>query len=501
MKRSICLTFTIFFTCYPISNVCAADYYVEAIAPLPVAPTGLVVPREDFDSSKGEVVFSKNNEQQLPAEQNNTSPGEQDQQEVLDENVSGVDALPSNYVKIPALSAPEPGLTYPSFDALLQSGRLRGGDRVFLQGGHHGKILVKNIDFKTDVIIAAMPGSIAQVDGINVRGSSNIIFRDLKVWATSPGTTQVAAIRTDKGSHDITFAKLDVRSVAAADNYLEWDITGWNENTRGGFLVDGARIKIVENRLTGTANSILAQGPSALIEANFIDGWGNDAMRALGDNSTVRGNLLQNCFHISGNHDDGFQSFSRGPSGKPGTGTVRNLVVEGNKIFEWRSELVNPLRCKLQGIGLFDGMYENIAIRNNLISVSGYHGITVSGVKGAVIVQNTVVNSFGKSTPFPRIKVAPHKNGTLSSNVIVANNISNAVRVKSDQDRNIVVANNVTVTNLTSEFSSVEHQDFTLSKTAKARAMGAIEFAPPTDILGLPRPEGKTPDAGAFQAD
>ena len=41
------------------------------------------------------------------------------------------------------------------------------------------------------------------------------------------------------------------------------------------------------------------------------------------------------------------------------SGPVTGMTVENNTFIEWNSPVVNPLRCALQGIGFFDGPYQN----------------------------------------------------------------------------------------------------------------------------------------------
>ena len=401
---------------------------------------------------------------------------------------------------IAPLAAPTGGTTFPSFAALVQSGQLTGGDRVFLMDGYHGVLTIKDLDFTTPITIAQMPGQTAQVEMIGVYNSTNIIFRDFKVWAMSANAGTGPLIRTYAGSSDITFANLDVRSVADAGNYASWSQTTWLANKRLGMLLQGTRITAVGNRVTGLYHGIQTDGRLSSIVSNIVDGFSGDAMRALGDDNTVRGNKVQNCFQIDANHADGFQSFSRGPTGTAGAGTVYNLVIENNKIFEWTLGTTNSLRCKLQGIGMFDGMFDNAQIRNNVIAVSGYHGIAVSGALNTKITHNTVVNPSGQATAYPWIKISPHKNGTPSRKTTVANNTVNELRAYTNATTGNLAVNNVIIKNAAAEFTSVAKQDFTLLATAKSANAGGAAYAVPVDILGVPRPRGTGPDAGAYES-
>jgi hypothetical protein len=394
----------------------------------------------------------------------------------------------------PVLSAAQ---TFTSFAALMQSGKVKGGDRVYLLDGYHGAMVVTGQQYTTPVLITAMPGQVAQVDGITVRSSKNIVFQGLKVWASSNTNGLIAEVRSYPDTSDLTFSNLDVRAVVTSTNYRQWTVTDWNTYQRSGFLIDGTRQTVARNRVTGVYNGILMMGTDALMEENIIDGFAGDAMRALGDNSIVRRNKVQNCHQINASHTDGFQTWSSGPGGI-GTGTLRNLTIEDNKIFEFVGTR-SPIACKLQGLSMFDGMYDGFVIRNNLIATTAYHGITMGGALNSTIVNNTVIHAQGLAGSYPWIRVSNHKNGTPSQNVVVANNLVTSNKVVSNAARNISETNNIVVTNASAEFNSVGNRDFTRRGGAKAIDAGALAKAPATDIAGNPRPKGKAPDAGAYE--
>ena len=153
------------------------------------------------------------------------------------------------------------------------------------------------------------------------------------------------------------------------------------------------------------------------------EGFSGDGMCSLGNDTLIIGNLVKDHVQVDGNHPDGFQSWSRGPDGAMGKGVVRGLVIENNTLLEWTGPADNPVRGDLQGIGMFDGMFEDLVIQNNLIVVSAYHGIAVAGVRGAKIVNNTLLNPRRPGVRYPWITVTGHKNGTPSERVLIANNI------------------------------------------------------------------------------
>ena len=109
-------------------------------------------------------------------------------------------------------------------------------------------------------------------------------------------------------------------------------------------------------------------------------------------------NVVKNCYDVNANHDDGFQSWSRGPQGV-GTGEVVGMVLRGNTIINYE-DLDQPHRGTLQGIGCFDGMFVDWIVENNVIITDHWHGITLSGATDSRVVNNTVVD-LNETSPGP----------------------------------------------------------------------------------------------------
>ncbi|KAG1649129.1 hypothetical protein GQR58_029279 [Nymphon striatum] len=119
---------------------------------------------------------------------------------------------------------------------------------------------------------------------------------------------------------------------------------------------------------------------------------------------------------------DGFQSWS--PKNNGADSTISNVVIEENQFWEWKGPEAPTLPCRLQGIGLFDGFYKDFRIRNNLVVVSHYHGISIYGAINSVIANNTVVRPQGQPGKSPWISVQTHKRGDPSKNTRVFNNVA-----------------------------------------------------------------------------
>lgn len=397
-------------------------------------------------------------------------------------------------------SAPVPAgaQIWKNFDTLMNSGKVTGGDRIFLLSGYHGQLLVRDQKYTSKVVIAPAAGAVAHADNILVMNSTNVQIQGLKVWPRSSNAGTSALVRSYSSTSNIAFTDLDVRSTSTAGNYASWSKTDWNNYLRTAFQVDGSGATVARNRVTGVFNGIIMLGKKALLEENIIDGFSGDGMRALGDDSIVRRNKVQNCHQINASHTDAFQAWTNGPTGKVGTGTLRNLTIEDNKIFEFVGTR-SPIACKLQGISLFAGVYDNFLIRNNVISTTAYHGITMAGGQNSQIVNNTVMHAFGTAGVYPWIRLSTNRDGRPSQNTTVANNVTTSMKATTDPSKSIAVTNNVVVTNASNEFTSLNQQNFTLRATAKAVDAGTASLAPKDDIVGSARPKGKAPDAGAYE--
>ncbi|MGI9374448.1 MAG: choice-of-anchor Q domain-containing protein, partial [Hyphomicrobiales bacterium] len=162
--------------------------------------------------------------------------------------------------------------------------------------------------------------------------------------------------------------------------------------------------------------------------------------------------------------------------------------------------------CSLQGIGLFDGMFVNWQIENNLIVTDHWHGITVMGAKNVRIINNTVVDPLVGKPTAPWIAITAHKKGMPPRGSIIANNIAasyNQTGRKSfpaTSSKQVLMRNNISITNPNALFKDVVTLDFRPRERSAIINAGTSKFAPKLDINGTPRPTGSAIDIGAFQS-
>jgi hypothetical protein len=232
----------------------------------------------------------------------------------------------------------------------------------------------------------------------------------------------------------------------------------------------------------------ISAGSRSIVEDNVVDGFSGDGMKGVGD-STFRYNLVKNRIKIDKYHSDGFQAYTKT--------VIKNLTLESNVIIQWAGPKDYPLRGWLQGIGLFDGFYENLLIQNNLVVVEHSHGLSVYGTRHAKILNNTVVNLTGRPNKYPMIRVKKHKDGRPSEDVLVANNL--AMKFEGGDPANTVIfENNSIISNPVLVFTDVARFDY-LPRSGSGFIDTGLPVAPAVDLRNHKRPAGTGPDRGAYE--
>ncbi len=381
-----------------------------------------------------------------------------------------------------------------STDDALASGNIVGGDSVLLMDGVHATLKVQQ-SFAAPVTFQSQNGRRARVESVYLLGAArNIIVQNLKVWPSNPllhGSWSYL-LRSAPSTSDNLFVNLDVRSGLDAYNYPNWSAAEWLARAQSGAAMEGTRLRIRQSNFTGIYFGIVLSGVDGIAVGNTIDGFAADGMRGVGARGVFRDNVVQNCVQIDDNHADGFQSFSKS--------SVVGLVLERNIFTEWNlTPAAHPLRCSLQGIGMFDGFFDNLTIINNVVDVRHWHGITVMGARGARIINNTVVNIDGLEAKAPWIAVYPTKAGVPSTDVIVANNLAMSFGGGTDKANRVRFTSNRVVRSVPYSFPG--WLTFNYAPRPGGRFIDAADplYAPELDVLRHRRPLGGGADLGAYE--
>ena len=316
----------------------------------------------------------------------------------------------------------------------------------------------------------------------------------LGVWPETPLKKPYDLV-TSKAD-DVVFDGLDMRGNATAmEDYFRWSKQDWLARWRvNGAKLRGRNVVFKNNTITGVAFGIQTFDSRARVLNNRVSGFSGDGLRGLGDDKVFAGNYVENCFDVDKNHDDGFQSWARNKNVN-GMPILKNLLLDSNVIIEWNGPANHPLHCTLQGIGLFDGRFENVTVQNNLVVVNHYHGITLTDAFDSKIVNNTVTYLPGPIQPHPWIKLGTKRDDPEAyKHVLIANNAAMSYGKRQD-----VLRQNVVTKYVFKHYQDPSNFNYQPKSDSPLIGAGFAEFAPQTDILGRSRPSAGRVTAGAFE--
>ncbi len=373
---------------------------------------------------------------------------------------------------------------------------VRPGDTIWLRSGYHGDLLINRYYNVGHITLAAEEGHTPRLSSLRIRSGSHWAIRGLTISAEFGAPYQRRTlVDLDSHSwhgpvHDIVVERCVIRSVADAS---AWTAGDWNELACNGMQVDGTRMTIRDNRLRNVNFGISVAASDSLIAGNLVENFAGDGLRGLGDHCTFEYNTVKNCYKVNANHDDGFQSWSRGPDGV-GSGEVVGVVLRGNTIINYEDPN-QPHRGTLQGIGCFDGTFVDWVVENNVIITDHWHGITLGGARNCLVSNNTVLDRNDVRPGPPWICIGNHKNGTAPVNCVVRNNLATAF----SSAAGVLEENNLIIRNPAALFVDAEHFDLHLLPDAAAIDAGSSVGAPALDRDRIARPQGKGIDIGAYE--
>jgi len=276
-----------------------------------------------------------------------------------------------------------------------------------------------------------------------------------------------------------------------------WSADDWNRRSSSGISV-GSGETLIEGNAVENINFGITVGSRAsnvIVRANAVINFAGDGLRGLGDDGLFEFNVVANGFKVNGNHDDGFQAFTNNRNPR-----VISRVTLRNNQFYYNLNHPNPsLISSFQGIGCFDGFFNNWVVENNLLYIDHWHGITLLGANNARVMNNTVIDANpadGRLRPW--IKIAPLKQsqgGQAGSGNIVRNNIAELT----NEGPGIIEDHNLDPRDfdLNDLFISVSSGDFRLKQGSSAINAGSDIGAPSIDIRRVARTSPV--DIGAFE--
>jgi parallel beta-helix repeat protein len=382
-----------------------------------------------------------------------------------------------------------------TLEAVFTAGKIfTAGDTLLLRTGYHGSPQVTG---NNTGIVTIQPdaGASPLLRTLIVTSGKNWLISGLDICPENAGA----------GTYDPNGKLVDIQSTASyvtiqncilknALNITSWTTNDWK--TRIGpatAIFSRAPSTTISNntlRYVGHGIHIDTASSNSVVYSNSITDFFLDGIRALANNCTYEYNTVANNYveNYDYNHDDCFQSWTVGADGVVGNGTNRNCTVRGN-VFITQTDPNHPYPVNtVQGIGCFDGMYENWVIENNLIVVGTWHGISLYGALNCKIVNNTVVkNPYTTTNTTPWIQIFEHKTSTVpSSGNLIRNNVSHQfvslTASMGTADHNLPTSGSLSAANYSAYFVSYTNLDFSLKATSPAVGAGVTNSAPTIDI-------------------
>jgi len=376
-------------------------------------------------------------------------------------------------------------------EALAATG---AGDTVWLHEGDYGDLTIGG----DSLTVAAAEGETPRLRTLTLRDATGVVVRGLSISLSHADTYERGTMVSVHGSSEAV-SVVDCDIFSTTDDVSDgWSASEWAELPGTGMSSRAPETTFRNNRVrnVGHGISIAHDSPNARVIGNLVDRFSRDGLRGIGDFGLFEANVVKNAYDVDDHHDDFFQSWSVGDDGAPGTGVVRGVVLRGN-LFIGFEDPDRPFAGAAQGIGCFDGFFEDWVVENNVVIVNHWHGITFLGARNMRIVNNTVLDVLRGERPGPPwIDVSAHKDGTPSENIVIRNNLVETITLEAESS---VEDHNLLFDNPAELFVDISVFDLRLLDGAAAIDAGSAEDAPVFDFDGISRPQGAAVDIGAFE--
>lgn len=299
-------------------------------------------------------------------------------------------------------------------DAQLKAGKTK----VLVRKGALGALLLTGLALPAAATIQPEDPTDPAVFSRIISGKSkNITVDGFKVIPTAgmqkPKSPQFL-VSIDPTCSDMVLRGLTIVGRDDATDCMSWLLADWNAWAWSGIDLDGTRNLAISNKIFGVNFGMRTLGPDNEFFANRILGLSADALRPNGDHCTVRGNRFSDFVLIDANHPDAIQPFGKYTAASKTYAPLDGSIIEDNDLIEWTVTPNNPLRAKMQGIGVHNGLFKNASIRNNRIRTSSYTGIKVNNGENVAVEDNYCGNVDGKAMDCGRIEI--HGSGTVLRN-------------------------------------------------------------------------------------
>jgi hypothetical protein len=371
------------------------------------------------------------------------------------------------------------------------------GDTIFLRNGNHGNPVITGGISSGNRTIKAQSGLAPKMRTIRFAGGATHWTVDGVLVSPQEADGSFSngnLVQFDAGATNNVFQNSQVRS--ATDSVAgTWVNQNWVD--RSGFMaisISGANNQILNNKIRNVRNGIAAQristagagGTGSLVRGNSINHFWEDAFRCRVSDCTFEYNSAVNGYAVvppgteaDPPHRDMFQGFR----GDGSFQIIANVVLRGNIFISSQGTRYTKIPFSVgkgsnQGIGCFDGPYNNWTIENNVVLVQVRLAMALFGMDNSTIVNNTVVPGSGGSES--EIWIVNEKGGSPSDNDIFRNNLAHIYNI--GQATNLRQSNNITTsTTYSNYFANYGAGDVHLKSGSPAINAGTATDAPTID--------------------
>lgn len=315
------------------------------------------------------------------------------------------------------------------------NGIIEGGDTLILKAGLHGKVFLRNYNNDLPITILGHNEGIAILESVHLQACKNWVFQNLDISSEPYGyylNDRLFYIESH-GYHGPT-SHISVRHCNIYSSVDPWVIAqDWLDNASDGLFIRADSCLAIGNKITNIDMGLFCVGDYISVIGNEIINFSGDGGRILGSHISFNYNVIKENYNVNDNHDDGIQSFTNNEYVVDSNEVIGNLIID-------TEDLDRPLQGPVHGIGAFDGFYNDWIVANNVISVNHWNGIAFLGANRCTIIHNTVLDPTPNITPGGSwIKIDDHRDGTPSSDCVVANNVANQFVVDGLEVNNVIL--------------------------------------------------------------
>lgn len=397
------------------------------------------------------------------------------------------------------------------------------GDTIFLRNGNHGSVSIKGVN-SGFVVITPEVGQNPVISRVIVSDGSATSFWKLYkliIQSESSGVSlkgDYPLVEIFPNASNITVSSCDISSNPITTSWTrdDWRTRcNWGISTRSRL---NANYIIEDNIIKNVSFGLSISSSNTIVRRNTVQYFTNDASRVLGSDVLFEKNRITDLVKVMTvleNHDDLFQAFTYAAGGT-GQDTLKNVILRGNTFIS-TTDTSRPFVGSPQGIGCFDGIFQNWIVENNVVITDHFHGISFYDAINCKIMNNTVLDpylvspidpydlnssSIGPAWILVSTKGILSCSGNVVRNNLVANSVSFSAPTMGVSSNNIIIG---AISNYTKYFVNTSNIavpgsfDLHLKAGCTAIDAGTTTDAPLTDMDGIARPQGAKVDIGAYE--